>query len=197
MPVIRPATIQDLPGLYRVCLLTGDSGRDGSGLFRNQELLGHVYVGPYVVGEPDLALVVADEDGAAGYLLAAADTRAFEAWEEADWWPSLRASYPRRTHGTPEAELVGVIHAPPRAPDEVVADFPAHLHIDLLERVRGHGYGRTLIDGLEARLRDRGVAGVHLEVAADNANGLAFYEHLGYRHLGPHRDALLMGKRLA
>ena len=93
---IRPATIADLPGAYRVCLLTGDEGADASGLYANPDLLGHVYVGPYVVGEPGHALVVADRDGVAGYCLAARDTDAFAAWAEREWWPPLRRWFPER-----------------------------------------------------------------------------------------------------
>ena len=194
---IRPATPADLPGIYRVCLLTGDSGRDATGLWRDEDLLGHVYCGAYVVGEPDLARVVVDEDGVCGYLFGAVDTRALEAWEETHWWPPLREQYPPLDDGSLEAELVAVIHHPPLAPDEVVSVYPAHLHIDLLEHVRGRGLGRVLIDWLLDALRDRGATGVHLEVAADNANGIAFYEHLGFTVLQPHGDALLMGRRLA
>ncbi|MEI7744382.1 MAG: GNAT family N-acetyltransferase [Chloroflexota bacterium] len=196
MPVIRPATISDLPGAYRVCLRTGDSGRDATGLWRDEDLLGHVYVGPYIVGRPDLALVVADEDGIAGYLFGAEDTRAFEAWAEAGWWPALREHYPPRADGSLEAEVVSVIHRPPVAPEEIVGPYPAHLHIDLLERVRGQGLGRSLIEWLLAQLRVRGVRGVHFEVAADNANGIAFYRHLGFAELGPHGNSILMGMTL-
>lgn len=195
--VVRPATPADLPGIYRVCLKTGDSGRDATGLWRDEDLLGHVYCGPYVAGQPDLALVAEDESGICGYLFGAEDTRAFEAWEEAAWWPPLRQRYPRLDDGSLEAELIGVIHHPPLAPDEVVARYPAHLHIDLLEHVRGRGLGRRLIGWLTERLRERGVPGVHLEVAQDNANGIAFYEHLGFTVLQSHRDALLMGLELA
>lgn len=196
MPSIRPATVQDLPGAYRVCLLTGDSGRDASGIYRNPELLGHVFVGPYVVGEPDLALVVADDEGIAGYLLATADTRAFERWAEEHWWPPLREQYAMRSDGSAEAELIGLVHRPPFADDEVVGTYPAHLHIDLLERVRGIGYGRILIERLLGELRRRGTAGVHLDVARDNANAIAFYEHLGFVAIRTRPDALLMGLRL-
>src|SRR5213075_2470619 len=70
MPDIRHATVHDLPGVYRVCLLTGDAGKDATALARDPDLLGHVYVGPYVVGEPGLSLVVADDSGIAGYCLA-------------------------------------------------------------------------------------------------------------------------------
>src|SRR5689334_5359729 len=93
---IRPATVHDLSGTYRVCLLTGDAGADATGIVLDPDLLGHVYVGPYLVGEPTFGLVPVDEHGVSGYLLAAIDTRAFEAWAEGAWWPVLRERYPLR-----------------------------------------------------------------------------------------------------
>ena len=108
--------------------------------------------------------------------------RAFEAWAEAEWWPPLRDRYPaarRRQPGRRGGR--GIIHEPARAPDEVVRDYPAHLHIDLLERARGQGLGRLLIERLLADLRARGVRGVHLDVAVDNTNAAAFYRHLGFQ----------------
>jgi ribosomal protein S18 acetylase RimI-like enzyme len=196
MPTIRPATMRDLPGAYRVCLLTGDAGRDASAIYRNQELLGHIFVGPYIVGQPDLALVVADNAGIAGYLLAAADTRAFERWAEEEWWPPLREQYPLKADGSPEAELIELFYRTPFADDSVVDEFPAHLHIDLLERVRDQGLGRVLIEWLLGELRRRGCSGVHLDVAIENANAIAFYRHLGFDELERSRDDLVMGLRL-
>ena len=133
--------MRDLPGAYRVCLLTGDGGRDGSALYRNPELLGHVFVGPYIVGQPDLAFVVADEAGIAGYALAAEDTRAFERWAEEEWWPPLREQYPLTADGSPDSELIELLYRSPFAGDSVVVPFPSHLHIDLLERVRADPRG--------------------------------------------------------
>jgi ribosomal protein S18 acetylase RimI-like enzyme len=196
MTTIRAATVQDLPGTYQVCLLTADAGRDASRMYRNPELLGHVFVGPYVVGQPELAAVVADGDGVAGYGLAAADTRAFEQWTEANWWPALRDNYPPRNDGSPEAVLISRIHAPPLASEDLLEDYPSHLHIDLLERVRGQGNGRLLIERMLTTLRQGGSAGVYLDVAADNANAIAFYRHLGFDEVGRATDSILMGQRL-
>ena len=39
--------------------------------------------------------------------------------------------------------------------------------------------------------------GVHLDVAADNANAIAFYEHLGFATLHRLETSILMGLRLA
>lgn len=194
---IRPATLADLPGAYRVCLLTGDAGGDGSALFRNPDLLGHVFVGPYLVGERDLARVVADESGIAGYCLAALDTGSFEAWLDTEWWPVLRAQYPLLDDGSEDASIIRLIHEPPRAPSEVVDAYPSHLHIDLLERARGAGLGRRLIDGLLDILRARGSRGVHLDVAASNANAIAFYRHLGFTEIARPGESVLMGMPFA
>lgn len=183
--------------MYRVCLQTGDSGRDGTALYRNPDLLGHVYAGLYVVGEPELAFVVADERGVAGYTFAAEDTRAFEAWAESNWWPTLREQYPRADGDSPDAALIRLLHDPELAPDAILSDFPAHLHIDLLPRVQGQGFGRQLIDLVLDRLRDRGVRGVHLGVAAENLDAIAFYRHLGFSTQSADADSELMALRLS
>ena len=205
MDLIRAATLQDLPGTYRVCLLTGDAGLDATALFRNPDLLGHAYVGPYLVGQPDLALVVADSEGVAGYCLVASDTRAFEAWAETAWWPALRAQYPlpgdasadAGSDTSADAEIIRLFHTPPRAPDAVVDEYPAHLHIDLLARARGHGHGRTLVERQLASLRRQGVHGVHLDVATENADAIEFYRHLGFVEIGRLESSIVMGMRPA
>lgn len=192
----RPATLQDLPGAYRVCLLTGDSGKDATAIYRNPDLLGHLYVGLYIVGQPDLAWVVADGDGVGGYGLAAADTRAFEDWAEANWWPALRDQYPAVAGDDADAVLVRLLHSPERAPESVVANYPAHLHLDLVERMRGEGHGRAMIELLLSALRDRAASGVHLDVSAANTNAIAFYRHLGFEELERSEDSILMGLKL-
>jgi ribosomal protein S18 acetylase RimI-like enzyme len=196
MVLVRAATIHDLPGVYRVCLLTGDGGKDGTRLFRDPDLLGQVYVGPYVIGSAELALVVVDDEGVAGYCLGAADTRAFEAWQEEAWWPALRAQHPLLADGSEDGAVTELIHRPAVAPDVVVAAYPAHLHIDLLERVRGLGLGRQLMEHQLATLAAAGVPGVHLDVALTNERARAFYRHLGFEDLLLLDDSVLMGRRL-
>jgi ribosomal protein S18 acetylase RimI-like enzyme len=193
---IRRASARDLPGAYRVCLRTGDSGRDATARFRNPDLLGHVYVGPYVVGQPDLAWVVADPEGIAGYVLGTDDTRRFEGWKEERWWPALREQYPLTSGATADDEIVRLLHEPVTSPASIVTRYPAHLHIDLLPRAQGRGLGRSLVETLLASLRERSVPGVHLDVAVENANAIAFYRHLGFVDLEPLDDSILMGKVL-
>jgi ribosomal protein S18 acetylase RimI-like enzyme len=160
----RTARLADLPGVYEVCRAT--AGDD----WGPPDVVGHVFAGPYVLFQPDLARVLADGQGIAGYILGCADTRAFEAALEREWWPPLREQYPD----------VRALQRPPRSPDAVVATHPAHLHIDLLDRARGRGYGRELVEWLCAELVARGVPGIHLGVGTGNTNAIAFYRHLGF-----------------
>jgi ribosomal protein S18 acetylase RimI-like enzyme len=192
----RPARLHDLPGAYRVGLLQGDTGRDASAIYRDPDLISHIYVGPYIVRQQGTQLVLVDDAGVAGYLLSADDTLDFEAWAEQEWWPPLRERYPLREDDTPDAELIRLIHAPERTPRELAQDYPAHLHIDLMERARGQGWGRGLIERLLTDLRERGNPGVHLGVDAANHNAIGFYRHLGFRNVAREPGELIMGLRL-
>ena len=78
MPIIRDYASTDLDTLYAIALATGDSGSDASRQFLDPELLGHVYAAPYAIFEPELALVIEDQHGVAGYCVGALHTRAFE-----------------------------------------------------------------------------------------------------------------------
>ncbi len=181
----RPGDLEDL---YRVCLQTGNHGADATALFRDPDLLGHVYAAPYGLFEPSLAFVVEDQAGVGGYCLAALDSRAFEQQMEAEWWPPLRLRHAEpdvagRGRWTRDEQMAYLIHHPQRTDDELMAGFPSHLHIDLLPRLQGGGTGRRLIGLQLAALRDRGSRGVHLHVNAGNQRALGFYHHLGFTEL--------------
>jgi ribosomal protein S18 acetylase RimI-like enzyme len=160
------------------------------------DLLGHVYAGPYLHFEPDLATIVVDNTGVAGYLLATSTSQNFWAWQEKDWWPPLRGQHPLGGNDDWNSEIIKLIHTPPIAPEHISRDFPAHFHIDLLPRAQGLGLGRTLIEGLEVKLRNKSVSGVHMDVGLDNHNAISFYRHLGFTVLAEDPDSLFMGKHL-
>ncbi|GLW10921.1 hypothetical protein Misp01_60490 [Microtetraspora sp. NBRC 13810] len=185
MPTIRPYDLADLPGMYRVCLQTGDSGRDATRLYRDPDLLAHIYAGPYPVADPGLTWVARDDQGVLGYIVATADTPAFERWLEDAWWPGLRERYPAELaadpgDGTEDWRRVAHIHRPRRFADPLHEPYPAHLHIDILPRGQGAGLGRRLVETLTGALRARGVPGLHLGVGSGNPRALAFYLAVGF-----------------
>jgi GNAT superfamily N-acetyltransferase len=193
--VLRPYGLPDLPALYRICLLTGDAGEDASALYADPDLLGHVYVGPYLALEPALAVVVADRAGVAGYAIGTADTAAFDERAEREWWPLVRERYPA-PDGEPvtaDERLARLVHDLPRASEDVLRRYPGHLHIDLLPRVQGIGAGRRAMERLLDLLAATGARGVHLGVNPRNLRARAFYAHIGFVELGA---AGVMGKAL-
>lgn len=179
---VRSYRPNDRDALYSVCLQTAATGGDATALHADPSLPGSVWVGPYVEFEPDLAFVLDDGAGAQGYVIGAFDTRAFEARLDAEWMPPLQRLHPADEFepDTRDAALVRLIHQPMVAPAEVVSDYPSHLHIDLLPRWQGGGWGRRLIDTLLGRLTEKGSTGVFLGVSPANEHAVGFYQHLGF-----------------
>lgn len=184
-PRIRPFAPGDTDACYEICRKTADDGRDASALYADPRLAGEVWVGPYLRLVPEFALVLEDAEGVGGYVVGAADTAAFERRAETDWYPPLRSRYPRGCHraGSRDASVVELIHRPPRMPAQILAGHPAHLHIDLLPRLQGRGFGRRLLRGLFSRLRAAGALRVHLGCSPTNSRAIAFYRHLGFEDL--------------
>lgn len=195
--IIRPYRATDLPTLADICLDTGDSGAGARGLFRQNTLLGDVYAVPYAQHDPSLAFVV-DADGVAvGYVLATADTTAFNAWFRREWWPSVRSRYVADAALPRDGAVLATAAAIGGEPVPYAEEYPAHLHIDLLPQAQGGGFGRRLIDTELAALSARGVPGVHLVASAANTNAIGFYERLGFTRLDSPPEAAAFGMRLS
>ena len=192
--VIRPAATGDERGAYEVCLRTGDHGEDGEPFFRDDpDALGRIFVGPYLAFEHDLALVLEDAEGICGYALGAFDSRAFYARYDREWKPDLCARFPE-PHGDPRGwtraqQVHHWYHHPDYFCPEPYDTYPSHLHIDLLPRAQGRGYGRRMLEQVMDALRGRGSPGVHLGLSARNTRANGFYRRLGFRELTRVGDA--------
>jgi len=179
----------DLDDLYRICLQTADNGQDGTAVFRDPRLPGDVYAAPYAMFEPSLALVAEDAAGVGGYIVAAVDSLAFDRRLEHDWWPMLRARYPEPPPevalelSAPERYALHDVHHPWATDPELARRYPSHLHINLLPRLQGRGFGCQLIAALISSLRSQGSTGVHLLVGRANLRAAGFYRHIGFAEL--------------
>src|SRR5699024_8418500 len=76
------------------------------------------------------------------------------------------------------------------------AEYPAHLHIDLLPETQGAGLGRRLIETLVDELTTREVPGLHLGVDPRNTSAASFYDRLGFVRLPPETGSVTYGMRL-
>jgi ribosomal protein S18 acetylase RimI-like enzyme len=185
---IRAATTADQAGAYRVCLETGDDGGNATALHAaDPDALGRIYVGPYLLFEPELSLVLEDDEGICGYALGALDSRHFYDRYEREWRPRLCAQFPEPAGERRDWSLTDEVHYEYHHPTYFCPApyerFPSHLHIDLLPRAQGRGYGRQLMERNLATLRTLGSSGAHLAVSLRNPRAVSFYRHLGFREL--------------
>lgn len=198
MPRIRPLRPGDEPGLAAVCLQTAASGGDATGLLEDDEIWANLFVLPYAAHEPELTFVAETDDGrVGGYVVATADTDAFETWFRESWWPPLAARWPDPAQQRSEQDaLLRYAYARGGVASPYAGAYPAHLHIDLLPELQRQGLGRALIERLIAALRQAAVPGLHLVPTADNAGAIAFYQRLGFSEVAREAHAIVLGLRL-
>lgn len=202
---IRLARPGDQAGAYYVCLKTGDFGKDGEPFYREDpDALGRIFVGPYLAYEPELSHILEDDQGICGYALGAFDSRAFYARYEKEWRPQLCVQFPMPTGDPSQWTRSQMVHSWYHSPDytmpEPYAEYPSHLHIDLLEGAQGRGYGRRMMELVMDKLRQCGSPGAHLGVSMANTPAYGFYLRLGFKDLlrvGEGKDGCIyMGKKL-
>ncbi|KIX00981.1 uncharacterized protein Z518_10047 [Rhinocladiella mackenziei CBS 650.93] len=150
---------------------------------------------PYLMLTPDSCLVLDDGNGqAVGYLLGAPDTPSFAQKYKDIYIPYLKSAGFEKP-GPDEA--VGWNENLPNAlrqimynPDslqhgeypQLMENFPAHFHIDILGPYQKQGYGRQLIERFCKMVKEKspGVKGVHLTMAAANEDAKKFYPRVGF-----------------
>jgi ribosomal protein S18 acetylase RimI-like enzyme len=203
--IIRDYQPGDESGAYYVCLKTGNHGDDGEPFYQDDpDALGRVYVGPYLRFEPELALMLEDEDGICGYAFGALDSRWFYDLYERHWRPELCEQFPA-PGGDPSTwsrtqSVHHVYHHPDYFCPEPYEEYPSHLHIDLLARKHRQGFGGQMMREIMTRLRAKGSPGVHLGMSASNERAHRFYTKLGFTELvrqgAGENESIYMGRRL-
>ena len=142
-----------------------------------RDILLTLYCNYYIEQEPEHCLVLADDnDHAVGYCIAASDWFQYKTRYNAIYLPLLRQCGGR---GQVWRKRVEMSHL-----DQFAADYPAHLHIDLLEDWRGSGYGTKLLASMAELLADEGVCGVMLGVGDTNTGARRFYARFGFSEIG-------------
>lgn len=190
----RPTTVADHAQIARICLLTGATGTDATGVFSTDTTLADVYATPYLHGPGGFALVWDVASEARGYVVGTDDTRAFQRWFSEQWWPTREHLHPPRTDG--DGWLLAEAANPTRMLIPQVDDYPAHLHIDLLPDQQGKGAGRALIDAAVALLTARGVPGVHLVAEKANSGAQAFYPRVSFTAVGEDHGSVTFARTL-
>lgn len=177
--------------LVDICYRTGYFGEDltGRNLFNDRLLFALRFVLYYPTVEPNLTFVAVDPDRgrAVGYICGTYDTER----QMKEYARRFRGKLLRRMHLVsrvryPESYVRMRGWLPGKADGalpEYVADYPGHLHINILSDYQGRGIGRQLMDRFLGELRARGVAGVHLGTSEANYKAVPFYDRYGFKRI--------------
>lgn len=115
-----------------------------------------LWLGRYLVEEPDEAFVALNDGAVCGYLVGSLSDPA------------------------PRSEFAELAYFQEFAP--LTLRYPAHLHINVDETVRSAGIGAQLVEAFEVHARRNGVAGMHIVTGAGMRN-VRFYERLGFEEV--------------
>jgi ribosomal protein S18 acetylase RimI-like enzyme len=184
-PRIRLYREDDRAAMFDICMRTAEAGQDARHIYRDQDLVPNIFAAPYTYLEPDLAFVLDDGTRAVGYIVGTSDTARFVKEFRERWLPLVRERHPAPA-GQPvtrDEQMAALLHWPERMLVPEVADYPAHLHIDLLPDYQGRGYGRALAFTLFDALARAGAPRVHLSMLTVNTAARAFYDRIGFREL--------------
>ncbi|MDO4468050.1 MAG: GNAT family N-acetyltransferase [Bacillota bacterium] len=120
-------------------------------------------------------LLVNDQDIVCGYVLCAPDLKHYEECMQpyAQILKEIDAEKYQRFLDTLD------VHG------KLYDQYPAHLHIDLLEECTGGGNGSKLMNTLLSYLKENNVKGIMITVDPNNLRACAFYKKMGFSKYVP------------
>ena len=192
--VIRPYKPEDEAAIQEITYRTGFNGEDLTArhYFDDPRLFFLIFIYDYVRFEPEHCFVAVSDDRQAavvGFICGTPDTVAQEARfaKEIPWRIGFRAfAYTSWRYPRTFKTLIEMTRQREGLPDQeqsnqIVAKFPAHLHINLMPGYQGLGIGSRLIQTFEDHMRRLGVSGVHLTTTNQNFKAVPFYQKMGFR----------------
>lgn len=181
MTTIRPAKPEDLEALGQIAYATGFFGASAARYFPSQALFRDLWIRPYLDGVGACNFVAEDKTQILGYIVGTPDLRAYQRYfigaavrilRDA-WFGRYPGFFPSARHLLRTARYSSYL-----AP---LDEYPAQLHINLLETARGQGLGGKLMQIHLNCLRARGVPGVQLSTTRENVAAIRLYEKSGFR----------------
>jgi len=192
IPLVRPYEPADRAAVRHICFVTGLMGEPFAGQWRDEESFADLFSSYYTDREPESALVVELDGSVQGYLLGCVDSAAAVNPAAMALRHVVRRGIAFRpgTAGIVWRSVADVVtdlarrRTTPSRLDFADERWPAHLHIDLLDAVRGRGAGPALVARWLDTLRELGVRGCHLQTMAENARAIEFFERHGFTRHG-------------
>ena len=185
MPIIRQAKPEDIKQIEYICRMTAGPGS------RRDERIGKIistmYSSYYAREERETSFVLDDNGEVGGYIICAPDfKRFFIGYRKNEVKQVFKMS---RSDGI-TAWFIPLAYFPFKR------IYPAHLHIDLLEKYRSGGNGSKMMSVLLEKLKEMNIPGVMLIVDTDNTGAIRFYERNGFHKIISLSKGTVMGKKL-
>ena len=184
METIRPYQPKDWDNIRSICLINAGNPKTK----RDQDYILDTYCDYYIECEPENCFVAANEkDEAVGYIYCAENYAAYQAHFNEKYLPKVKAL----GYFKWKASLASYrLHA------KYAAEYPAHLHIDILDDYQRKGLGSKLVGALSEHLKAKGIPGLMLTVGGTNSKGINFYKKYGFEVLEKGFGDVAMGLTL-
>ena len=169
MPYIRPAEDKDIKDIEYICRMT--AGPDSRAIEAVGKKIALTYSTYYARAEKETSFVLDDGGKAVGYILCAPDYKKFVKGYRKN---EVRQLWKLDKRQSMTAYFLPFGYLPFKK------NYPAHLHIDLLDEYQGKGYGTELINTLLQKLKSMGIPGVMLIVDKNNTGAQRFYKRAGF-----------------
>jgi len=198
--IVRPYEPRDRAAVRQIAYETADSGEPAERLFSDRAVMADILTRYYTDFEPQSLWVVDHAGQAVGYLSGCLDDRRYQrvmAWRvvpAALVRAIARGALARRETWRLLGALVrtwrsGEFHQP-----AALAQYPAHLHINIQQGFRGQQIGPRLVERFVEQARVAGLGGIHAGVHEENLPARRFFERLGFVPLGHYAVVLPDGE---
>lgn len=180
---IRKYKKEDCEAVKYVCLHSTHEEYDE----KLSEFILHTFCEYYLDREPDNCFVLDADGKAAGYVYCAQDYDTYKEIFDEEYLDRNSHLGDELYQWALDSTILQNKHK---------ADFPAHLHIDILPEYHRQGWGGKLITALTDHLRQKGVKGVMLTTGTDNPNANSFYKKYGFELIEIYDTDVAYGIRL-
>lgn len=181
--LIRKYENKDFDGVRFACL--NSEGTEPDAVM--SEFILHTFCDYYIEKEPENCFVLDDAGKAVGYIICTQDYDRYKAVFDKEYLP-LTAHLGEENYKRAKESTI--------LQNKYNADYPAHLHIDILPEHHRQGWGGKLLKTLSEHLASKGIKGVMLTTGTCNTNACSFYKKYGFTELEIQGDDIAFGMKL-
>jgi ribosomal protein S18 acetylase RimI-like enzyme len=189
--IIRKYRASDRAAVRSICYDTGLMGDPIDPYFGCLELFADYWMNYYTDYEPESAFIAEADGEVVGYLVGCKSTAIQQEAQNKRILPRIRRklfSFGYKVDGRFFGFMYRYLRSMWRheVVEEPVADYPAHLHMNLKNGFRSQGIGSLLMRIFLEYLKSNGIGGIHLGTTSYNKLAVPFYRKWGFREVSQH-----------